>query len=354
MKTAAFLLTALLAVRASANCTTHTIACAGSATDTIDSSSCGAPVDPYVRYAFQGTAGTKATALVYSQSGAETSVLIKDTAGNNVSSNWSGSDDPSFAEATFTTSGTYFIDVSFANPNVTGKFTISVSCSTAQPPPPADCLYLGTLSCGSHTTGGLESSGCAFTNTSQRYAIYKFNGTGGPIVTFTGTSTAFTPQLALYRSDSTSAVARDTAPSATRSTLRYQLPSDGTYELVISDFARSASSGAFTIDVSCEIPPPRCDAPLITTQPAHVSVPIGGRADLHVAATGAQPLTYQWYLGSYPDTAHPIGGSSPDLTLTNVREPVAVWVHVSNGCSFANSETAMIVIRPPRSRAVRH
>ena len=92
----------------------------------------------------------------------------------------------------------------------------------------------------------------------------------------------------------------------------------------------------------------------LVTQPAHVSTPLGGRAQLRVAATGAQPLTYQWFVGTSGDTSHPIGTSAPDIALDDVRTPVAVWVRVSNACSSANSETAMISIRPPRPRAVRH
>ena len=55
--------------------------------------------------------------------------------------------------------------------------------------------------------------------------------------------------------------------------------------------------------------------PVITAQPQDQTVAQGGTAAFSVAATAANPLTYQWFKDGVALT----GATSPTLTLTNVQ-----------------------------------
>ncbi len=97
------------------------------------------------------------------------------------------------------------------------------------------------------------------------------------------------------------------------------------------------------------------NAPIITTQPLSQAVVNGASAALSVAASGASPLTYQWYVGNTGNTSSPIGGATsntyntPPLTTTT-----RYWVRVTNGSGFANSSTAKISISFTDSTLIVH
>ena len=112
----------------------------------------------------------------------------------------------------------------------------------------------------------------------------------------------------------------------------------GTYTVVISNAAGSATSGGAVLTV---ITPPT-----ITTQPAAQSAPLGSNASFTVAASGTSPFGYQWR----KDGADIAGANSDTLSLPNVQDAdAAVYtVLVSNAAGSATSSgAALAVITPP-------
>jgi len=101
----------------------------------------------------------------------------------------------------------------------------------------------------------------------------------------------------------------------------------------------SADSNTITITV---LP---CNAPKIVVQPAGGDVVSGFGATLFADVTGTQPIAFQWYEGTFPDTSHPANnGTSAMLAVPPIVSPVSYWLHVSSECGEANSSTARLTI----------
>jgi uncharacterized cupredoxin-like copper-binding protein len=85
--------------------------------------------------------------------------------------------------------------------------------------------------------------------------------------------------------------------------------------------------------------------PVITQQPASVSILSGESTTLTVTATG-QGLTYQWYQGTSPNTAAPVANATgASLTVTPTTTS-SYWVRVTNPAGAANSTTATVTVNP--------
>lgn len=102
-----------------------------------------------------------------------------------------------------------------------------------------------------------------------------------------------------------------------------------------------------------------CNTPKILVQPSGGDIVINNGATLFAAVTGTLPITYQWYEGTFPDTSHPAtGGTSATLAVPPLVAPVSFWLHVSNVCGTADSNTARLTIvtscTPPAIAAQPH
>lgn len=88
-------------------------------------------------------------------------------------------------------------------------------------------------------------------------------------------------------------------------------------------------------------------APVITQQPASVTIDSGGTATLAVTASGTAPA-FQWYLGPTGDTSSPVEGAisasfnTPALTTTT-----SYWVRASNSAGSTDSDAALVTVNPP-------
>ncbi len=123
------------------------------------------------------------------------------------------------------------------------------------------------------------------------------------------------------------------------------------YWVRVTDLCDGAqlSSNTAVITVQCTA------APVITTQPASSTINQGQSVTLSVAATQAQ--SYQWYTGTSPSTASPIGGATGPSLIVTPSTTTSYWVRVSNSCGIANSTTATICVLPgitaqPTSRTI--
>jgi len=139
------------------------------------------------------------------------------------------------------------------------------------------------------------------------------------------------------------------APGSTSTTSTYTTP---TLTAGTSYFVRVTSCGTSgpsrdsnTVRISITGAP--CNAPVIVTQPASVSVDRGQTATFTVAATGTEPLVYQWYRGDAPIDTAPEGTNSNSFTTGALTFTTNFWVKVSNACGFANSNTATATVSIP-------
>jgi len=111
-------------------------------------------------------------------------------------------------------------------------------------------------------------------------------------------------------------------------------------------FVRVSNTCGATVDsrtITVTVVP--CAAPKIVVQPSGGNIVINNGATLFAAVTGTQPIAYQWYQGTFPDTSHPAdNGTSATLTVPPLVAPVSYWLHVSSECGAADSNTALLTI----------
>lgn len=94
-------------------------------------------------------------------------------------------------------------------------------------------------------------------------------------------------------------------------------------------------------------------APVIVSPPVDTTLSPDGSATLTVGTDSGQPETFQWYVGSYPDTSHP-ASTSAIVTLRNLGAPTDVWVLITNGCGSTHASAHVSGYVPSRRRAARH
>ena len=86
--------------------------------------------------------------------------------------------------------------------------------------------------------------------------------------------------------------------------------------------------------------------PVITAQPTDQTVTVGGTASFIVTASGAPPLSYQWF---FNQTHLLTGATNATLTLVNVQLANAgsYFVQVTNLHGPTSSSNALLVVNPP-------
>jgi hypothetical protein len=84
--------------------------------------------------------------------------------------------------------------------------------------------------------------------------------------------------------------------------------------------------------------------PSITTQPQSQTIASGQTASLSVVASSVSALTYQWYVGTSGDTAHPVGGATGSSYTASPLTTTNYWVRVRNLFGAVDSNTATITV----------
>ncbi|MEO6238458.1 MAG: FG-GAP-like repeat-containing protein [Vicinamibacterales bacterium] len=85
--------------------------------------------------------------------------------------------------------------------------------------------------------------------------------------------------------------------------------------------------------------------PAITEQPQSRTIVSGQTATLTVVATGTAPMSYQWYSGTSPGTASPIGGAtSSSYTTPPLSHIASYWVRVTTPYGGVDSSSAIISV----------
>ncbi|MCC7007864.1 MAG: hypothetical protein IT184_03535, partial [Acidobacteria bacterium] len=187
--------------------------------------------------------------------------------------------------------------------------------------------------------GGGGGGGTAPTITTQPLSPSIANGATATLTVAATGTTPLSYQWYLGTSPNTgSPIGGATAASYTTPALT----STTSYWVRVSNAIGTANSTTATVTVA-----PAGTAPTITTQPLSPSIANGATATLTVAATGTTPLSYQWYLGTSPSTASPIGGATAaSYTTPALTSTTSYWVRVSNAIGTANSTTATVTVAP--------
>jgi hypothetical protein len=114
----------------------------------------------------------------------------------------------------------------------------------------------------------------------------------------------------------------------------------GSYRVVVSNTAGSATSDAAVLSVSAGSAP--AVAPSIVTQPVSVSVGTGNTATFAVGVSGSGPIAYQWLRDGQP-----IGGATAafySLAQASGADVASYAVLVSNSAGSMTSEPATLTV----------
>lgn len=88
-------------------------------------------------------------------------------------------------------------------------------------------------------------------------------------------------------------------------------------------------------------------APVITSEPASITIASGGTTTLRATASGTTP-TFQWYIGASGVTSSPVGGATAaNYTTPALTSSRTYWVRASNTAGFDNSQAATVTVTPP-------
>lgn len=137
------------------------------------------------------------------------------------------------------------------------------------------------------------------------------------------------------------------------STVTFNATSGTTYRIAVDGFnnivqnsadTAGADNGGITLNLAFT-GTITGDAPVITTQPASVTVLSGGSASFSVTATGTEPLSYQWNFNTNPIA----GATNSSLSLSGVTTGQAgtYTVAVSNAFGSTTSTGATLTVNTP-------
>ena len=119
----------------------------------------------------------------------------------------------------------------------------------------------------------------------------------------------------------------------------------GVFDVVVSNPSGSITSQLARLEVYPNIGPP-----VLRYEPLDQNVQFGETTAFRVAATGAQPISYQWYRGLTGDPSDPISGAANSTYVPPRFSQAAVyWVRATNPTGAANSRTAALRVFPEKA-----
>ena len=170
----------------------------------------------------------------------------------------------------------------------------------------------------------------------------------GTTVSFTVGATGTAPLGYQWRKNNANLANGGNVTGATTATLTLSnltTNDAASYLVVVTNVAGTTNSAPATLSVS--VPP------VITAQPAAQGVFVGANVNFTVAATGTQPLGYQWLRNGAPmsDGGNISGSATATLSLTNVQTSNAAnySVTVTNVAGTTNSASAGLAVSVPGS-----
>ncbi|ATC64129.1 hypothetical protein CMV30_09275 [Nibricoccus aquaticus] len=172
----------------------------------------------------------------------------------------------------------------------------------------------------------------AITNTLASQSVFI-----GQPASFSVNATGTAPLAYQWRKDTVD------IPGATTATIAFpaaQLSDTGSYDVVVTNSANSATSNAATLTVTAAP-----NAPVITDEPDSQTVNLGTNVTFSVSATGDAPLSYQWRKNATPIPS----ATASTLSLTNVQssDEATYDVLVTNPGGTTPSAPATLTVNAP-------
>jgi hypothetical protein len=92
--------------------------------------------------------------------------------------------------------------------------------------------------------------------------------------------------------------------------------------------------------------PPPCTPPNISSVNANpTTITSGQSSTLTVVATGTSALSFQWYIGSAPDTSNPVPGGTSSSVNVSPTSTTSYWVRVTGQCApVADSSPVTVTV----------
>lgn len=327
-------------------CVTQTVGCNASATGQIASGDCilSAAGTRYDAWSFDGKFGDVVTATVEPLDSTLTTpgVFLRPPSGTISTPLMYGDHKPT-VRYTLSSTGRWTAIVNTLDLPATGRYRISVQCSSGILPAPFQCIYQD-LDCGQTGGGAINADSCKFGDSPDRYAPYGITMAAGDAVTIRATSTSFSPAVAIYRNGG-DPIDVAFGPRGGTATLRRVASQPTQYELLVFGTEDNAT-GTYGISMTCES---TCTQPTISLQPASGHVTLGAPYTFTAAAIGSPPFHYQWYRGGTGDTSVSVGSDSSSLVVT-LNEPFTTWVRVKNACGSRDSVSATAMPDAPKRR----
>jgi hypothetical protein len=208
------------------------------------------------------------------------------------------------------------------NPVVTTAYWVRIT-NDCDPPADSGTVFAIVNNCPPVTIGSQSTDATILEGHSATLAV---SATGGTISYqwYAGTTGVTTSPIS----------------GATNSSLTVTPSKTSSYWLRASNSCGSSlDSNTITITV---LP---CAAPKIVVQPPSANIVTNFGTTIYTAVTGTQPIAYQWYEGTFPDTSHPAtGGNSATLNVPSLVASASYWLHVSSECGAADSSTARLTV----------
>lgn len=85
-----------------------------------------------------------------------------------------------------------------------------------------------------------------------------------------------------------------------------------------------------------------CALPVITTQPAGISIAAGASTTLSVVATGA--TSFAWFAGTSGVVTSPVSGATTSSLTVTPLTTTPYWVRITNACGSVNSNAAGVIV----------
>jgi hypothetical protein len=130
-------------------------------------------------------------------------------------------------------------------------------------------------------------------------------------------------------------------PGATSSSFTTPaLTSSATYSVVVTNPCGTAAAPNTTVAVCSS-------APSVRVSPASQTVPAGGIVRISAVTPDGPAATYQWYVGTSGDTAHPAElGNGQSYITPPLTESVDFWARVTDACGTTDGPTAHVTVLP--------
>jgi hypothetical protein len=207
-------------------------------------------------------------------------------------------------------------------PAVTSAYWVRIT-NGCDPPADSGTVFAIVNSCPPVTIDSQSSGATLLEGSSSTLAVFASGGTVS-YQWFTGASGITTSPIPGANSSSVTVTPAKTTSYWARAT---------------NTCGSSADSNTITLTI---LP---CTKPAIVVQPAGGEIITRNGATLFAAVIGTEPIAFQWYEGTFPDTSRKANaGTSATLAVPALVAPASYWLHVSNDCGSADSNTVSLTI----------